>query len=113
MIPHRPNNDVRLNTVAESPVLQREGYTQNDFEKTGNPVPTMERTYRSPHHSYPPLTKISLTEWTFSKQAWQRSRKNDPKHYTATILPGWQEKIYDKELETVIKNQQAQQISVA
>ena len=59
--------------------------------------------------TYSPLP----TEWTFSKQAWQRSRKNDPKHYTATILPGWQEKIYDKELETVIKNQQAQQISVA
>ncbi|KAL1717212.1 hypothetical protein EV715DRAFT_254130 [Schizophyllum commune] len=90
----RPHNDVVLKTITESPVLQREGYTQNDFEKTGNPVPTME-------------------QWTFSKQAWQRSRKNDPKHYTATILPGWQEKIYDKELETVIKNQQAQQISVA
>ena len=42
MTPHRPNNDVRLNTVAESPVLQREGYTQNDFEKSGNYVPTME-----------------------------------------------------------------------
>ncbi|KAL1731181.1 hypothetical protein EV714DRAFT_272060 [Schizophyllum commune] len=90
----RPHNDVVLKTITESPVLQREGYLQNDFEKTGNPVPTME-------------------QWTFSKQAWQRSRKNDPKHYTATILPGWQEKIYDKELETVIKNQQAQQISVA
>ena len=38
----RPHNDVRLDTIKESPVLQREGYTQNEFEKSGNPVPTME-----------------------------------------------------------------------
>ena len=37
----RPHNDVKLATV-QSPVLQREGYTQNEFEKSGNPVPTME-----------------------------------------------------------------------
>ena len=41
----RPHNDVVLKTITESPVLQREGYLQNDFEKTGNPVPTMERPY--------------------------------------------------------------------
>ena len=39
---HSPHNDHLLKTVAESPVLQREGYTQNDFEKSGNYVPTME-----------------------------------------------------------------------
>ena len=33
---------MRLRTVTESPVLQREGYTQNEFEKSGNTVPTME-----------------------------------------------------------------------
>jgi len=75
----RPHNDVVLNTIKESPVLQREGYTQNDFEKSGNPVPTME-------------------EFTFAKQKWQRSpqRYADGKHQTAVILPGFQEKVYEE-----------------
>lgn len=74
-----PNNDVKLATVKESPVLQREGIAQNEFEKSGNPVPTME-------------------EWTFAKQKWQRTYgavRGDPKFETAQILPGWNEKIYD------------------
>lgn len=37
-----PHNDVRLATAKQSPVLQREGYTQNAFEESGNPIPTME-----------------------------------------------------------------------
>ncbi|RPD72452.1 Clavaminate synthase-like protein [Lentinus tigrinus ALCF2SS1-7] len=75
----RPNNDVKLATVAESPLLQREGYTQNEFEKSGNPVPTME-------------------EWTFAKQKWQRTKnvaRGDVSHKTAQILPGFREKVYD------------------
>ncbi|KAL1745301.1 hypothetical protein HDZ31DRAFT_36774 [Schizophyllum fasciatum] len=83
----RPHNHVKLATIQDSPVLKREGYTQNDFEKSGNPVPTME-------------------EWTFSKQKWQRSRKQDASYYTATILPGFQERIYDKdaaELQPVLR----------
>ncbi|KAJ6588725.1 Clavaminate synthase-like protein [Mycena capillaripes] len=75
----RPHNDVKLATITESPVLQREGYTQNEFEASGNPVPTME-------------------EWTFAKQKWQRTRgaslQKDPAYATATILPGFKEKIY-------------------
>ncbi|KAI0791038.1 Clavaminate synthase-like protein [Abortiporus biennis] len=74
----RPHNDVVLNTVKESPVLQREGYTQNQFEKIGQKVPTME-------------------EWTFAKQKWQRTKnveRDDPKYKTAEILPGWNEKLY-------------------
>lgn len=39
---YSPNNDAVLSAVKESPVLQREGLTQNEFEKSGNPVPTME-----------------------------------------------------------------------
>ena len=39
---YSPNNDVPLATIKESPVLQREGVTQNNFEKSGNTVPTME-----------------------------------------------------------------------
>lgn len=36
----RPQNDLKLNTI-DSPVLKREGYTQNEFERGGHPVPTM------------------------------------------------------------------------
>ncbi|ETW80151.1 hypothetical protein HETIRDRAFT_103344 [Heterobasidion irregulare TC 32-1] len=74
----RPHNDVVLRTANESPVLQRAGYTQNSFEKSGNHVPTSE-------------------EWTFAKQKWQRTKNvptNDPKHGTAVILPGFQEQLY-------------------
>ncbi|KAF8892025.1 Clavaminate synthase-like protein [Mucidula mucida] len=73
----RPHNDVVLATVKESPVLQREGYTENDFEKSGNPVPTME-------------------EWTFAKQKWQRKAgyRESVEDKTATILPGFKEKVY-------------------
>ena len=40
--PISPHNDVPLATIKESPVLVREGVTQNTFEQSGNPVPTME-----------------------------------------------------------------------
>lgn len=74
----RPHNNVRLGSAAQSPVLQREGYTQNAFEESGNPVPTME-------------------EWVFAKQKWQRTKnivRGDPNFETAQILPGWNEKVY-------------------
>lgn len=48
-----PHNDVPLATV-DSPLLQREGATQNNFEKTGNPVPTMEGQYCHP----PPIAAV-------------------------------------------------------
>ncbi|KAJ7581159.1 Clavaminate synthase-like protein [Mycena floridula] len=72
----RPNNDVRLATIQDSPVLKREGYIQNEIEKSGNPIPTTE-------------------EWTFAKQKWQRTKGYYASgHETATILPGFQEKVY-------------------
>ncbi|KIP06265.1 hypothetical protein PHLGIDRAFT_128393 [Phlebiopsis gigantea 11061_1 CR5-6] len=74
----RPNNHVRLETIKESPVLHREGFTQNNFEKGENSVPTME-------------------EWTFAKQKWQRTKgavRGDPKYENAQILPGHNEKFY-------------------
>lgn len=40
----RPQNDLPLATV-DSPVLKREGYTQNEFEKGGHNVPTMGGEY--------------------------------------------------------------------
>jgi isopenicillin N synthase-like dioxygenase len=73
----RPHNDVPLATIKDSPVLQKEGFTQNDFERSGNPIPTME-------------------EWTFAKQKWQRTKGylQDEKHLRAVILPGFAEKLY-------------------
>ncbi|KAJ7078072.1 Clavaminate synthase-like protein [Mycena epipterygia] len=73
----RPHNDVKLFTIKDSPVLQRAGYTENEFEASGNPVPTVE-------------------EWTFAKQKWQRTKAGSiqKEHATATILPGFKEKVY-------------------
>ncbi|EKM49048.1 uncharacterized protein PHACADRAFT_265878 [Phanerochaete carnosa HHB-10118-sp] len=74
----RPNNHVKLCTIKDSPVLEREGYTDNSFEKGGNYVPTME-------------------EWTFAKQKWQRTKgtvRGDSKYENAQILPGYNEKHY-------------------
>ncbi|KAF7793727.1 hypothetical protein EIP86_004843 [Pleurotus ostreatoroseus] len=75
----RPNNDVRLATIKESPVLQREGFTENAFEKGEHHVPTME-------------------EWTFAKQKWQRTPnkvRGDPELENAQILPGFKERSYE------------------
>ncbi|KAJ7581158.1 Clavaminate synthase-like protein [Mycena floridula] len=71
----RPHNDVTLATIKDSPVLNREGYLQNEIEKSGNPVPTTE-------------------EWTFAKQKWQRTKGYTAGFETATILPGYQERVY-------------------
>ncbi|KAJ3732417.1 Clavaminate synthase-like protein [Lentinula guzmanii] len=73
----RPHNDVPLATIQASPVLQREGFTKNEFESSGNSVPTME-------------------EWTFAKQKWQRTKgyHGDAKYRNAVILPGFAEKPY-------------------
>ncbi|KAJ3756714.1 Clavaminate synthase-like protein [Lentinula raphanica] len=73
----RPHNDVPLATIKESPVLQREGFVKNDFETSGNSVPTME-------------------EWTFAKQKWQRTKgyHGDTKYRNAVILPGFAERPY-------------------
>jgi hypothetical protein len=98
VLPCRPNNDVRLATVKESPVLQREGFTQNSFEQGGNDVPTMEGERSSAGTGLPTsCTHTFLSEWTFAKQKWQRTKgivRGDPKYETAQILPGHNEKLY-------------------
>lgn len=91
---HRPHNDVSLATVKESPVLQKAGYTENEFEKSRNPVPTMEGSCfcsRTLYHLTDPGT-----EWTFAKQKWQRTKGylDDQKHRNAVILPGFAERSY-------------------
>ena len=84
-----PNNDVKLETVKESPVLQREGFTQNDLERTGNPVPTMEGEWYYSARLARVLT-FRMPEWTFAKQKWQRTNnkvRGDARFETAQILP--------------------------
>ncbi|KAG7443273.1 flavonol synthase [Guyanagaster necrorhizus] len=72
----RPHSDVSLATVKNSPVLDQEGHSENQFESTGNKVPTME-------------------EWTFAKQIWQRAKGSRTGEFsTATILPGFKEQVY-------------------
>ncbi|KZT51519.1 Clavaminate synthase-like protein [Calocera cornea HHB12733] len=75
----RPRNDLVLRTIKDSPLLEREGYTQNEFEKSGHTPPTMK-------------------EWTYAKQAWQRADQayGDEKYRTKEIVPGFQEKVYDE-----------------
>ncbi|KAK0216261.1 Clavaminate synthase-like protein [Armillaria fumosa] len=72
----RPHNDVTLATVKNSDVLKHVEHSQNQFESSGNKVPTME-------------------EWTFAKQTWQRAKGSRTGEFsTATILPGFKEQVY-------------------
>ena len=85
-----------LKTV-DSPVLQREGYTKNSFEQSGNPVPTMEGNDQySSLYAYLRLSTPNA-EWTFAKQKWQRTKnvvRGDQKFENAQILPGHREQLY-------------------
>lgn len=67
----RPHNDIRLTTI-KSPLLEREGYTKNEFERGGHSVPTME-------------------EFVQAKQMWQQ--KGGPWRHGETIVPGFQGEI--------------------
>ncbi|KAK0385635.1 hypothetical protein NLU13_6812 [Sarocladium strictum] len=72
----RPQNDLVLKTI-DSPVLRREGFTQNEFEAGGHHVPTMG-------------------EFTKLKQTWQQTRKSvayseEPEK---EILPGFKGRYY-------------------
>jgi len=72
----RPKNDLVLNTI-DSPVLKREGFTQNEFEKAGVPVPTMG-------------------EFTKRKQTWQQTKRTEYKALEGVeILPGFKGAYYD------------------
>lgn len=66
----RPQNDVVLKTI-DSPVLKREGFTQNEFESGGHVIPTMG-------------------EFTTLKQTWQqRKAKSYQETEGQEILPGF------------------------
>ncbi|KAH7136321.1 flavonol synthase [Dactylonectria macrodidyma] len=66
----RTQNDVLLKTV-DSPVLKREGFTQNEFESGGHPTPTMG-------------------EFTRLKQTWQQKRGvSYEKQEGVEIVPGF------------------------
>ncbi|KZO99483.1 Clavaminate synthase-like protein [Calocera viscosa TUFC12733] len=74
----RPKSDTLLATIKESPVLQREGYTQNDFEKEGVEVPTSGG-------------------WTISKQRWNFSNygRETGEQRTPFVIPGYESKYFD------------------
>ncbi|KAH7303993.1 2og-Fe oxygenase family protein [Stachybotrys elegans] len=67
----RPQNDLVLKTI-DSPVLKREGFTQNEFEAGNHRIPTMG-------------------EFTTLKQTWQQKKKGA--HYKSLegeeIVPGF------------------------
>ncbi|ORY29543.1 hypothetical protein BCR39DRAFT_481674 [Naematelia encephala] len=66
----RPQNDLKLSTV-DSPVLKREGFTQNEFEREGVEVPTMG-------------------EFVVRKQTWQQTKRSQYKALDGVeILPGF------------------------
>ena len=91
---YSPHNDVVLNTVKESPVLQRDGFTQNEFERSGNPAPTVEGEPTTlAYHRQRPYFQLA---WTFAKQEWQRTKyaAEDEEARTAQIVPGFRQQIY-------------------
>ncbi|KAK6210781.1 hypothetical protein LQW54_005829 [Pestalotiopsis sp. IQ-011] len=66
----RPQNDLSLKTI-DSPVLKRAGFTQNEFEKGGHPVPNMG-------------------EFTTLKQQWQQRKGTSYESSEGKeILPGF------------------------
>ncbi|KAI0470538.1 2OG-Fe(II) oxygenase superfamily protein [Xylariaceae sp. FL0804] len=72
----RPQNDLKLKTV-DSPVLKRAGFTQNEFEAGGHPIPTMG-------------------EFTTYKQKWQQQRgANYKSDHGKEIVPGFTGKIFN------------------
>lgn len=74
----RPRNDVVLSTIKDSPVLQREGYTQNELEKAGTAL-TMEGErlhLQSEWMRKRPVLTLSaaapFAEWVVKKQTWRK-----------------------------------------
>ncbi|KAF7561235.1 hypothetical protein G7046_g2906 [Stylonectria norvegica] len=71
----RPQNDLLLETI-DSPLLRREGFTKNEFEAGGHPIPTMG-------------------EFTKLKQTWQQKKGVS---YASSegqqILPGFEGKYF-------------------
>ncbi|WVW85281.1 hypothetical protein I302_107319 [Kwoniella bestiolae CBS 10118] len=72
----RPSNDLPLSTI-KSPLLEREGFTQNEFEKGGYKVPTMG-------------------EFVKLKQTWQqKKRQNYREREDEEIVEGFKGKYHD------------------
>ncbi|WWC90403.1 uncharacterized protein L201_005338 [Kwoniella dendrophila CBS 6074] len=72
----RPSNDLPLATI-KSPLLEREGFTQNEFEKGNHKVPTMG-------------------EFVKVKQIWQQVKRNAHRESDgAEIAPGFKGKYHD------------------
>ncbi|WVQ95241.1 hypothetical protein IAU59_002336 [Kwoniella sp. CBS 9459] len=72
----RPSNDLPLATI-DSPLLKREGFTQNEFEKGGHKVPTMG-------------------EFVKLKQTWQQRKKTAYRQdEDQEIAPGFKGRYHD------------------
>lgn len=72
----RPNQGVVLKTI-DSPVLVREGFTANEFERAGKPAPTID-------------------EFTVAKQAWQQRKSTVFRAKEGQeILSGFKGQYYD------------------
>lgn len=72
----RFQNDLVLKTI-KSPVLEREGFTQNEFEAGGHAVPTME-------------------EFTRLKQTWQQQKGvTYEESANKVIVPGFKGLYFD------------------
>ncbi|WWD19329.1 hypothetical protein CI109_103788 [Kwoniella shandongensis] len=72
----RPQNDLPLATV-DSPLLKREGFSQNEFEQGGHKVPTMG-------------------EFVKLKQTWQQRKKVQHRELeNQEIVPGFKGKYHD------------------
>ncbi|WRT68701.1 uncharacterized protein IL334_005681 [Kwoniella shivajii] len=72
----RPSNDLQLNTI-KSPLLQREGFTKNEFEELGHKPPTMGE-----------FVTLKQT-WQQKKRAAYREREDEE------IAPGFKGKYHD------------------
>lgn len=65
----RPQNDLVLSTV-DSPLLKREGFTQNEFEKGGHRVPNMGGKHKSPTLLHPRVRKEEGGGGTLNNSSW-------------------------------------------
>ncbi len=78
-------------------MLREQGFTENEFEKSGNPVPTMESECSTLCLAVYFANSAKFAAWTFAKQKWQRTKNvawGDKKFENAQILPGWNERAY-------------------
>lgn len=89
----RPQNDLPLATV-DSPLLKREGFDKNEFERGGYKVPTMGGKSQSRHHQN--FHWCFPVEFVQVKQKWQQTKRVAHREGDGSqILPGFEGKYHD------------------